>query len=195
MRDILAPFTATRTERGDDTYESPPAAVHALLKVEHFKGPIWEPAAGPGSIVRTLRETGHQVVATTLTDYGCPDADAGVDFLVQLEAPAGVTAILTNPPFALAADFVRHALTMVPRTVMLLRLAFLESVTRTDILENGQLARVYVFRNRLPMMHRHGWQGNKAGNAHAYAWFVWEENHIGPPTLHRISCEKKGRVW
>jgi hypothetical protein len=191
-RDILAPSSATRAERGDDTYPTPPAAVHALLTVEQFPDPIWEPAAGPGGIVQVLRETGHQVVATTITDQGCADCRGGVDFLEQREAPPGVTAILTNPPFSLAADFVRHGLTLVPRVAMLLRLAFLESIDRTDIIEGGQLARIYAFRNRLPMMHRDGWTGPKAGNAHAYGWFVWEVDHNGPPTLAaRITCEKK----
>ena len=53
-----------------------------------------------------------------------------------------------------ADEFVRHALTLVPRVVFLLRLAFLEGVGRSDVIDGGQLARVYVFRNRLPMMDR-----------------------------------------
>jgi hypothetical protein len=28
----------------------------------------------------------------------------------------------------------------------------------------GQLARVYVFRKRLPMMHRDGWEGRKSNS-------------------------------
>ena len=52
-----------------------------------------------------------------------------------------------------------------PRVVMLLRLAFLESKRRSGILDGGQLARVHVFRNRLPMMHRAGWAGPKASSA------------------------------
>ena len=64
-----------------------------------------------------------------------------------------------------------------PRVIMLLRLAFLESERRTDILDGGRLARVYVFRNRLPMMHRAGWQGRCAASAIAFAWFVWDTAH------------------
>jgi Protein of unknown function (DUF3102) len=30
-------------ERGNDLYETPPGAVRALLEVEKFEGPIWEP--------------------------------------------------------------------------------------------------------------------------------------------------------
>ena len=98
-----------------------------------------------------------------------------------------VGAIVTNPPFKLAGEFVTHALELCPRVVMLLRLAFMESERCTPILDSGHLARVYVFRNRLPMMHRHGWAGNKTTSTTAYAWFVWDREHSGPTELRRLS--------
>jgi hypothetical protein len=175
-------------ERGLDLYETPPKAVRALLKVEQFDRPIWEPACGPGTIVRVLRDTGHKVIATDIKDYGCPDSKGGVDFLGQTSAPAGVTTILSNPPFMHADEFVRHALTLAPRVVMLLRLAFLEGQGRSDIIDGGKLARVYVFRNRV-MMHRDGWDGPRANGAIAFAWFCWDRDHHGAIELRRISCE------
>jgi hypothetical protein len=178
---------APHDERGLDLYETPPAAVRALLDVEPVSGTIWEPACGPGSIVRILREAGHRVVATDLAHYGCPDSRGGIDFLLQSSAPDNATTILTNPPFMQADEFVRKALQLVPRVMMLLRLAFLESQGRSDILDGGQLARVYPFRNRLPMMHRDGWTGPFATSAMAFAWLVWEREHHGPATLSRIS--------
>jgi hypothetical protein len=73
---------------------------------------------------------------------------------------------------------------------MLLRLAFLESERRSPILDGGQLARVYPFRNRLPMMHRAGWNGPRASSAIAFAWFCWDRDHRGPTELHRISSNR-----
>jgi hypothetical protein len=75
---------------------------------------------------------------------------------------------------------------LVPFTAMLLRLAFLESASRTDVLEGGQLAHVLVFRKRLPMMHRHNWAGKRASNSIAFAWFVWRRDWIGNPQIKRI---------
>jgi Protein of unknown function (DUF3102) len=182
-------------ERGDDAYWTPAGAVLALLNHERFSGRIWEPACGAGNIVKVLRERGHKVVATDLHDYGCPDATSGVDFLQQRQAPKGVATIVTNPPFKDAADFVRHALTLAPRVVMVLRLLFYEGQGRSDILDGGQLARVYAFSNRLEPMHRHGWDGIKTeSNGVAYAWFVWDRAHKGPTTLHRISWGKASNV-
>lgn len=174
------------SERGADLYETPPPAVHALLKVEPVPFTLWEPACGPGSIVQTLRDTGRAVYATDLNDWGCPDSQAGVDFLMEHKAPPGIGAILTNPPFKNAAAFVRRARQLSPLTMMLVRLAFLESDGRADILEAGDLARVYVFSNRLPMMHRHLWQGPKASSAMCFAWFIWDRSHSGPTVMQRI---------
>jgi Protein of unknown function (DUF3102) len=181
-------------ERGLDAYETPAPATRALLKVESLDGTIWEPACGPGSIVRVLSEAGHRVIATDLVDYKCPGALAGVDFLSQTAAPKDAATILTNPPFKHADAFVRHAVTLVPRVIMLLRFLFVESEGRSDILDGGQLARVYVFRNRL-LMHRAGWDGPKIDSgAIAFAWFVWERDHCGPAQLQRISWDADDEV-
>ena len=177
--------------RKDDLYQTAPEAVEALLRVENLPGIIWEPACGPGSIVRVLRSSGRQVYATDLVDYASPDQDQfGWDFLMETQLPLGVEAVVTNPPFKNANEFVEKALSLCPRVYMLLRLAFLESERRSHILDGGQLARVHVFRNRLPMMHREGWEGPKSGNSMCFAWFVWDRDHDGPASLNRISWQR-----
>jgi hypothetical protein len=189
-RVIVGTGCAPLAERRDDLYETPPVAVHALLKVEPLPPLIWECACGPGSIVNVLRGAGHRVYASDLVDYGYPDAESAVDFLMERSAPLGVGAIVTNPPFKLGNRFVAHAIALgVPKVVMLLRIQFLESGRRAAILDNGLLARVYPFSNRLPMMHRAGWEGPRATSAMSFAWFVWEADHRGPAALRRISWE------
>jgi len=142
---------------------------------------IWEPACGPGAIVRILREAGHIVTATDLVDYGCPDSRGGVDFLKVESAPDDVECIVTNPPYRIANEFAAKALELVPRVILLLRLNFLEALSRTDILDDGRLAWVYPFIRRLPHMHRDSWDRPKTGSAMALAWFRWDRNHRGPP--------------
>lgn len=182
---------AKLSERGDDLYETPPEAVHALIRAERLPHHLWEPACGPGSIVRVLRGAGHKVLASDLVDYESPDQDwIRRDFLMETQRPEGVEAIVTNPPFKLASAFVERGLELVPRVYMLLRLAFLESNARRAILDNGTLARVHVFRKRLPMMHRAGWEGRKANSGMAFAWFVWDRHHNGPTELRRLSWEE-----
>jgi hypothetical protein len=175
----------THAERGLDCYETPLPAVTALLRVEQLPHCIWEPAAGRGAIVRVLRDHGHAVIASDIHDYG--GLHFVGDFLAQERMPAGYDCILTNPPFRYAEEFVAHALKLAPLVIMLLRLAFMESERRTKILEGRGLARVHVFRKRLPMMHRDGWEGRKGNSGMAFAWFVWDRSHAGPTTTNRIS--------
>ena len=178
---------STLKVRTHDLYETPPVAVHGLLAVETLPHEIWEPACGPGAIVNVLRAAGHAVHATDLNPWGCPDSASGRDFLMEREAPCDC--ILTNPPFKLAGEFAEHALTLVTRVYFLLRLSFLESARRTDLLESGHLARVLLFRERLPMMHRHDFEGSKIGNsAQPFAWFVWDKGYSGPTEVRRISA-------
>jgi hypothetical protein len=74
----------------------------------------------------------------------------------------------------------------VPTVIALGRLAFLESEARSDLIDGGQLARVHIFKRRLPMMHRAGWDGPRASSSVCFAWFVFERDHRGKPTLDRI---------
>lgn len=173
-------------EGGDELHETPAVAVHALLKAEDLPQRLWEPGCGYGAIVRVLRATGRSVASSDHRAYDTPDQDFVQDFLTATAAPEGTEAIVGNPPFSKAAEFVRHGLTLVPKVIMLLRLAFLESTTtsRLDIMEGGRLARVHVFRKRLPKMHRFGWTGKKASPDEGHAWFVWDAAHRGPPTVH-----------
>ena len=178
---------APLAEHRDDFYATPSEAVHALLQVETFSGTIWEPTCGDGAIVNPLRDIGHRVYATDLVERGCPDSESRVDFLLEPPPSFPIGAVVTNPPYALAGAFVTKALTLAPKVVMLLRLAFLESQKRSAILDGGQLAKVYVFRERLPMMHRHGWTGKRTSSSIAFAWFVWQLGWNKPAELHRIS--------
>jgi hypothetical protein len=137
-----------------------------------------------------LRLAGHKVVATDIKDgaYGCPYSKGGVDFLEQMVAPEGITTVLTNPPYMHADEFVRHALTLAPRVVMLLPLTFLAGQDRADILEGGHLARIWVFRNRV-RFHYHGGDESKKGDRIPTAWFVWDRDHHGSTEFRFISWE------
>jgi hypothetical protein len=175
-------------EHPGDRYDTPPVAVEALLRCERLPELIWEPACGAGNIVAVLRDRNHKVIATDIADRGCPDSRSGIDFLGE-PPEINADAIITNPPYQLAEKFVEAALLRAPLVIMLLRLAFFEGQRRSRILENCGLARIHVFRKRLPMMHREGWTGKRASSAIAFAWYVWERGYAGPTLIDRISWE------
>lgn len=182
---------APHAVRGDDYYKTPPRAVHALL--DNFDVPqvIHESSCGDGAIVNILRATGRTVFASDIVDRGCPDSFMA-DFLQQKEPIPGVECCLGNPPFKLAHEFVRKSRELYPMTIFLLRLAFLESVRRSDILDAGDLMQVLLFRNRLEFMHRVGYTGKKNSNSGMpFAFMVWKSGYSGPAVIRRISWKKE----
>lgn len=187
MSDVLT-NSATRTRRyvtgerqPDDFYATPSSCTEALLRVEAFPQQVWEPACGDGAISRVLAAAGHQVVSTDLVDRGFGLARR--DFLMesQLHAPA----VVTNPPFKLADEFVLHALWLGAEKVAIFqRLAWLEGRARHDALwSKHPPVRIWQFCGRQTL-----WRGDDAnkrdkGGAIAFAWFVWQLGYSGAPAL------------
>lgn len=184
---------AALEERGDDLYETPPEATRAFVKAFGAWLPdvVWEPACGPGAIVRELRAAGHVVIASDLVDYrdrGLTDQLVNVDFEMERAMPGRAQAIVTNPPFKRADQFVIRALELAPKVAMLLRLGFVANgvKVRGPALDGGSLKAVCPFRGRLPMMHRDGWEGSRSTSQTDFAWFVWERGYDGPPMVKRL---------
>lgn len=163
-------------DRALDAYFSPPEAAFSLLDIENSFLPdsIWEPAAGDGALVIPFQAAGKQVIASDIADYGLTGCHVGVDYL---KAPARVDigGIVTNPPYRLAIQFAEKALQEVPYLALLLRTNFLESTARLPFFRAHRPARIWISARRLPMMHRHGWQGPRAPSNTCFAWFVWDQ--------------------
>lgn len=164
----------------DHFYPTHPGATKALLSVEKFNGPIWECACGEGDMSRVLEAEGYQVISTDLVDRGF--GESRIDFLMEWEARA--PNIITNPPFKNAKDFCDHAVNLTTgKVAMFLRLAFLEGVERGNWFPMTPLARVWVMSRRVPMHRERLAQDGDGHGSIAFAWFVWDHAHEGPPTL------------
>jgi hypothetical protein len=166
-----------------ESYKTPRCAIEPLIAIEPLPRGCWDPCGDDDdAIAVALRAHGKTVVATDIISDG-------IDFRDRREAPAGIEAIVMNPPFSLAADFVLHGLTLVSKVVALERIQFLESETRAALFDVGKLARFFIFRNRVPRMHRTTWTGKRASPAMMLAWFVFEREHDGSkPTTDWIRC-------
>jgi hypothetical protein len=165
----------------DDFYPTPPEGTQALLAVEKFDGPIWEPACGAGDMSRVLEAAGYDVVSTDLVDRGY--GQSRVDFLMEYSTRA--PNIVTNPPFKMAEAFARHAVSLATgKVAFLVRSQFLEGLTRRTLFAQSPLARVWVFSWRLPISRGEVKpEAERQGSMATYAWFVWDHSHKGPPTL------------
>lgn len=165
----------------DDFYPTPPEATLDLLSRVTFDGPVWECACGDGAISTILESQGYEVISTDLVDRGY--GQHAVDFLMEWESQS--PNIITNPPFKLATQFVKQALKLTTgKVAFLARLSFLEGIERKKMFEESPLSRVLVFSYRLPFM-RAG-EESKGGGMMAFAWFIWDHDHVGPPTVEWI---------
>lgn len=178
IRMVGAETTASRVK--DDFYPTPARGIEALLSVESFDGPIWEPACGDGAISKALEAAGYRVASTDLVDRGY--GEPRIDFLMEYQSRA--PNIVTNPPFNLAVPFVRKSLELTTgKVAMLLKLAFLEGRERAELFAQSPLARVHVFSRRLSFVPGDGARKLEGGGMMAFAWLVWDHAHTGKPTL------------
>jgi hypothetical protein len=170
-------------------YPTPPEAVRALLSVEAFDGPVWEPACGEGAIATALGAAGHSVVSTDLFDYGF--GLAGIDFLA--EAAPRARHIVTNPPYGhgLADAFMMKALALTRQTggkvALFLNLASLCHPRRTALWRQMPPARIYAVDDIVCWpAHLYG-PAPEAFTRHRYYWAVWHPDHRGAPQFWWLS--------
>jgi hypothetical protein len=183
-------------DRGHDLYETPPCATRALIRtgcLDQFEH-IFEPCAGRGAISRELIAAGGwRVLAHDLVAYEGADEGihAPIDFF-QARGLIEVDAIVTNPPFKQADDFVRKGLSLGVPVIVLLRLMALEGAGRADILQH--LHHVFVGVERLPKFQRDNWKGNRLKTETApFAWFIFrpQRRHGDTFTVSRISWREE----
>jgi hypothetical protein len=184
-------------ERAYDLRETPPEATRALIRtgaLDSFRV-LFEPCAGKGAISRVLKAGGWDVVSHDLIDYDDrdPDIHTGIDFFSSVKT-FSLQAIVTNPPYRWADEFIRHGLELGLPVFVLLRLMALEGVGRSDIMEH--LRHVFIGIERLPMMHRPDWRGKKLKQgAMPFGWFCFlpEKNPYGNFTASRISWREENK--
>jgi len=164
---------------GPDFYPTPAWATFALIDNERFSGDIWECACGDGAMTRVLEKTGQRVESSDLYDRGF--GETGVDFR---DTDRRAKNIITNPPFNAAEDFVHTALGSAEKKfALLLRLAFLEGAKRQDtVFRKSPPSKVWVFSERITFYPK-GVERKGSGTT-AYAWFVWDVDHLGATELN-----------
>jgi hypothetical protein len=188
---ISAPYRS-RGRAPFEFYPTPPEATRALLSVESFDGPIWEPACGDGAISRELIAAGYRVTSTDLIDRGF--GTGGKNFL-QSEKPLA-RHIVTNPPYGthgLGDAFVRKALLHTRKTggsvAMLLNLRSLANPDRHHKFTKTPPSAIYILDDLTC------WPEGKPTSQTAriarqqYYWAIWKPGHTGATRLGWLSTK------
>jgi hypothetical protein len=174
-----------RKER--DLYETPEWVTRALLPHLRENRCTWEPACGSGAMAKVLVSRGAVICSDIEPNL---DGAARKDFLFE---PWGafrdhsVDAVITNPPYELAQEFIEHALRMVEPVrgfvAMILRTDFDHAKSRSHLFRDCP-----AFAKKLVLMKRIVWFAEENGKPKAspsfnHAWYVWDWRHDGAPSI------------
>jgi len=178
--------------------------LNLIRKLFIIRGPIWECAAGRGDISRELAKAGFDVYSS---DIDISEFDKTIrpflesDFLNSSQVPAAgkgfAKSIITNPPYNIADDFVRHGLEFfdanrIEFMAMLLRSEFRCGKTRKDMFGECQ-----HYLGELVLTTRPRWDygdpnaPEKAAPRHNFSWFLWRK-HDNQPAQQFFSYMPKG---
>ena len=167
-----------RQER--DLYETPEWVTEALLPhLPRKPNRVWEPACGSGKMLRVLSEY-YPAIGS--------DIDRGEDFILPWNdkepSVRGIMfdAIITNPPYNLAREFIEQALRYTePRAgfvAMLLRTDYDHAKTRSHLFRDCP-----AFAKKVVLMKRIVWfEGGKSPSFN-HAWFIWDWQTDGAPSI------------
>jgi hypothetical protein len=168
-----------------DAYSTPAWCTQSLLNSVEIPEAwrVWEPAAGDGAIADVLSKRGLNVLST--------DIRTGLDFLAIDPGESiydGVSAVITNPPYSVADEFIKQALRLMKLrrglVAMLLRNEFDCARKRIDLFGD-----CLHFSTKVVLTRRPRWiPGTTTGPRHNFAWFVWDFQQMGPPKIKWSIC-------
>lgn len=190
-------------ERDDlDWYVEPVVATAALLQVERFVGPVWDPCCGGGNIPTALDAAGCHVVGTDLvrrfpSEYTPAWWNGTFDFREARASGDGQppnlpfheshsTNIVMNPPFFRAKgaeEFIRKALVVARgKVAAFVDIRFIAGGERAaGLFAEHPPHRIWIITPRVscpPGSYLAA--GNKAGNGSSdWCWLIW--NLTDPP--------------
>lgn len=181
---------STQVERREqDFYPTPDNVTHALMRFLHDQSiikphaMIWEPACGDGAMSKVIESYGYTVASSDVREdsgYG----RGGIDYL-NTPCDWRYDGIITNPPFKIAADFVKKAVNEAPVVALLFKSQYWHAEKRTKLFNEFQPAWV------LPLNWRPDFKaaenaanGKKGAPLMEVLWTVWVRGNTD--TRYRI---------
>lgn len=185
-----------------DNYPTPAWCIRRAIEAIPLPGGMWlEPCAGTGAIIETACELRHDIewhaieiraeCSRQLEQIETLSRITIADFLASpVTSHDHFSAVLTNPPYSLAEQFLQRALDLSDHVVLLLRLNFLASSRRAGLMRTNT-PDVYVLPNR-PSFNGMG------TDSIDYAWFHWQAAGNGRGSLSILPdtpADERRRCW
>ena len=180
-----------------DFYATDPKAVEKLLLKYSINGnKILEPCVGNGNIADTVKKfykTEIDITGVDIVDRGYPNTIVQ-DFLTW-QTDEKFEAIITNPPYSLAKEFVEKGIKLLTdetedtcngQMAMFLKIQFLEGAKRKELFEKYPPKYIYVFRNRMATWNNGeplDPNGKRWATTMCHAWFIWGKGSTTEPII------------
>lgn len=170
----------------NDLYATAPEAVRLLLEREKFHKNVLEPCAGLGHISEVLSENGYNVISSDINNYryGTPNRDFLTDFFFDKHTKE--FDIVTNPPYNLAIDMVKRALSVAKYKVAMLFPYWY--ITKFYWMPPR---RIYLFTRKIDIAKDGDFDTYHNKNMKDYAWFIWEIGYCGDTVIKYIINNKR----
>ena len=130
----------------------------------------------------------RNITALDIVDRGYPNTI--IQNFLTWETDKKYDAIITNPPYSLAKEFVEKGLTLLNddgQMAMFLKIQFLEGQKRKELFDKYPPKYIYVFRNRMATWNNgqslDPSTGKKWATTMCHAWFIWEKNSKSEPII------------
>ena len=192
MSDGLTITGRKQIDDGLDFYQTPEWATKLAVNQMIDDGiisvfdEILEPCSGAGAIVKVLEEYGLSLSASDIQKGKMIVGEKGV--AVSDYENNSCDIVFTNPPYGrmtkenMLDDFLRIAK---HKVILILNIFYLSSENRKKMLESSPLRHIYIHSGRVTMFP-YGQEKPKNGGTKMFAWFVWDKDYIGKPTLSWI---------
>jgi len=143
---------------------------------------ILEPCCGNGMISMELEKMGYTVKNNDL--FTQPQ---GVDYLTM---DTDYPYVISNPPFSLWDEFVKHAKKTAQKIMFIGRLNYFGTHSRliSGVWEN--LKSVYCFDRYVDYRTPEREDGKFHVGAMATGWFIWDMEYVGLPSIQVLSVQK-----
>lgn len=172
--------------QNEEFYATHPSVVKDLLREMQFNRFILEPAAGMGHLFKEITAAGYKCLATDLIDRKEPTVQGGVDFL-EADFEVGKYDIITNPPYDLFIPFIKKVLEIAKdKVAFLLPMRYLSSKSRYKIYQEYPPRYVYVYIEDILLARNGEFEKYHLGSRETYAWYIWEKEFKGAPTIKWI---------
>ncbi|MES2157493.1 MAG: hypothetical protein V4512_06785 [Pseudomonadota bacterium] len=164
--------------QGNDYYPTPTSVTRALIRAERehlvaacdLDHPVWEPCGRGGAIAAELERASFRTIATDLV---ADPAHRVTQQNLLTCSRAYSPVVITNPPFALAADMIRHLLgdLQCHYVALLLKSTFWHAESRTGLWRWRPPARIHALNWRPDFLGL----GNPTMEV---IWVVWDAEAI-----------------